>query len=73
MQCAHLCEDIADFKDSAKLSKLLERYVAQTSISEAKALASSNGVVSLVQPVSWGSDSFSGASSAALFAILAAR
>jgi hypothetical protein len=65
--------DIADFKDSAKLSKLLERYVAQTSISEAKALASSNGVVSLVQPVSWGSDSFSGASSAALFSILAAR
>ncbi|WP_120009740.1 DUF1217 domain-containing protein [Teichococcus vastitatis] len=65
--------DIADFKDSTKLSKLLERYVAQTSISEAKALASSNGVVSLVQPVSWGSDSFSGASSAALFAILAAR
>jgi hypothetical protein len=65
--------DIADFQNSTKLSKLLERYVAQTSIGEAQALASSSGVVSLVQPVSWGSDRFSGASSAALFSILATR
>jgi len=64
--------NIADFKDSAKLGKLLERYVGQSSVAEARALASSSGIVSLVQPVSWG-DSFSGASSAALFSILSGR
>jgi hypothetical protein len=62
--------DIADFKDPAKLSKLLERYVAMSSIEEAKAFASANSVAALVQPISWGGDSFSGASSAALFSIL---
>ncbi|MDJ0390381.1 DUF1217 domain-containing protein [Roseomonas sp. E05] len=61
---------LSDFKDPAKLSKLLDRYVAQTSVAEAQALSSSAGIVSLVQPVSWGQDSFSGASSAALFSIL---
>lgn len=62
---------IADFKDGAKLGKLLERYVGQSSVAEARALASS-GMASLVQPLSWG-DSFSGASSAALFSILSGR
>lgn len=61
---------LSDFKDPAKLSKLLDRYVAQTSVAEAQALSSSSGILSLVQPVSWGQDSFSGASSAALFSIL---
>ncbi|MFC3126130.1 DUF1217 domain-containing protein [Pseudoroseomonas globiformis] len=65
--------DIAEFKDSAKLGKMLERYVAQTSVAEAQALASSNGIVGLVQPISWGGDRFSGASSAALFSILSSR
>jgi len=63
---------IADFKDSTKLGKLLERYVGQSSVAEARALASSSGIVSLVQPIFRG-DSFSGASSAALFSILSGR
>lgn len=62
--------DIAEFKDGAKLSKLLERYVAQSSVAEAKALASASGIVTLVQPVSWGQDSFSAQSAAAIFTIL---
>jgi hypothetical protein len=65
--------DLADFKDPAKLAKMLDRYVAQSSVSEAQALSSSSGIVTLVQPVFWGQDSFSGSSSAALFSILAGR
>jgi len=64
---------LSDFKDPAKLSKLLDRYVAQTSVAEAKALSSSSGILSLVQPVGWRQDSFSGASGAALFSILGSR
>ncbi|MXP65563.1 DUF1217 domain-containing protein [Roseomonas sp. M0104] len=64
---------LSDFKDPAKLSRLLDRYVAQTSVAEARALSSSSGVVSLVQPVSWGQDSVSGASGAAIFSILSGR
>ncbi|HWX51603.1 MAG TPA: DUF1217 domain-containing protein [Roseomonas sp.] len=64
---------LSDFKDPAKLSRLLDRYVAQTSVAEAQALSSSSGILSLMQPISWGQDSFSGASSAALFSILSGR
>ncbi|WBV45517.1 DUF1217 domain-containing protein [Pseudoroseomonas cervicalis] len=59
---------IADFKDPAKLSRLLDRYVAQGSVAEAKALSSS-GLASLVQPLGWGDDRFSGASAAALLSL----
>ncbi|MDQ1077584.1 DUF1217 domain-containing protein [Pseudoroseomonas cervicalis] len=59
---------LSDFQDPAKLSKLLDRYVAQGSVEEAKALASS-GLVSLVQPLGWGGDRFSGASVAALLSL----
>lgn len=62
--------NIADFSDPTKLGKLLERYVATTSVEEAKALASSSGVLSLIQPVYWGQDNYSGASAAALFSII---
>lgn len=65
--------NIADFKDPAKLAKLLDRYVAQSSVAEAKALASTSGTAMLVQPVAWSGNSFSGASSAALFSILGRR
>lgn len=65
--------NIADFKDPAKLARLLDRYVAQSSVAEAKALASSSDVVAMVQPVSWGGSGFSGASAAALFSILGNR
>jgi hypothetical protein len=62
--------DIADFKDGTKLAKLLDRYVAQSSVAEAQALASSSGIATLVQPIAWGGDSFSGSSAAALFSII---
>jgi hypothetical protein len=62
--------NIADFKDSAKLAKLLDRYVAQSSVAEARALASTSGLAALVQPVAWGGDHFSGSSAAALFSIM---
>lgn len=63
--------NIADFKDSAKLSKLLNRYVAQSSAAEAQALASSGGgLAGLMQPIAWGGDSFTGSSAAALFSIM---
>ncbi|MFC7611524.1 hypothetical protein [Teichococcus aestuarii] len=65
--------NIADLKDPAKLAKLLDRYVAQSSVAEAKALASSTGTATLIQPISWGGNSFSGASAAALFSILGNR
>lgn len=61
--------NIADFKEPEKLGKMLERYVAQSSIEEAKALSSS-GVASLIQPVPWGQDSFNGSSAAALLSII---
>ncbi|MBO1080509.1 DUF1217 domain-containing protein [Roseomonas haemaphysalidis] len=62
---------LSDFKDGTKLSKLLDRYVAQSSVAEAQALASSGaGLAGLVQPVPWGGDSFSGSSAAALFSIM---
>jgi hypothetical protein len=62
--------DIADFKDSTKLAKLLDRYVAQSSVAEARALASSSGIAMLVQPITWGGDSYTGSSAAALFSII---
>ena len=65
--------DIADFKDSGKLAKLLDRYVAQSSVAEAQALASSSGIATLVQPIAWGGDSFTGSSAAALFSLLGPR
>jgi hypothetical protein len=62
---------LSDFKDGAKLSKLLDRYVAQSSAAEAQALASSgSGLAGLVQPIGWGGDSFSGSAAAALFSIM---
>ncbi|RKK03656.1 DUF1217 domain-containing protein [Pseudoroseomonas wenyumeiae] len=65
--------DIADFKDSAKLAKLLDRYVAQSGVAEAQALASSSGIATLVQPIAWGGDSFTGSSAAALFSVIGGR
>lgn len=62
--------NIADFKDSTKLAKLLDRYVAQSSVAEAQALASSSGIATLVQPITWGGDSFTGSSAAALFSLM---
>jgi hypothetical protein len=62
--------DIADFKDGTKLGKLLDRYVAQSSVAEAQALASSSGVATLVQPIARGGDSFAGSSTAALFSMI---
>jgi hypothetical protein len=62
--------DIADFKDGTKLAKLLDRYVARSSVAEAQALASTSGLAALVQPVAWGGDSFTGSSAAALFSII---
>ncbi|ONG55262.1 flagellar protein [Pseudoroseomonas deserti] len=64
--------DIADFKDLAKLGKIIERYVAQSSIEEAKAFAS-GGLSSLVQPVYWGRDSFDGSAAAALLSTVMTR
>jgi hypothetical protein len=61
---------LADFKDSAKLGKLLDRYVARSSVSEAQALASSSGIATLMQPISWVGDQFTGSSAAALFSII---
>jgi hypothetical protein len=65
--------EIADFKDGTKLAKLLDRYVAQSSVAEAQALASSSGIATLVQPIAWGGDSFSGSSAAALFSVIGLR
>lgn len=65
--------NIADFQDSAKLAKLLDRYVAQSSVTEAQALASSSGIAALVQPIAWGGDSFTGSSAAALFSMIGGR
>ncbi|MBC9179859.1 DUF1217 domain-containing protein [Roseomonas ludipueritiae] len=65
--------DIADFKDNAKLTKMLDRYVARSSVAEAQALASSSGIATLVQPIAWGGDSFTGSSAAALFSIIGVR
>lgn len=64
---------LEDFKDPAKLEKMLTRYVAQASVAEAKAFASSSGVASLIQPVYWGQDSFAPSSAAALYSILSQR
>lgn len=64
--------DLADFKDPAKLGKIIERYVAQSSIEEAKAFASSS-MASLVQPVYWGRDSFDGSAAAALLSTVMTR
>lgn len=57
--------DIKDFQDPAKLGKLIERYVAKSSVDEARALASS-GAGALVQPVYWGRDRYDGSAAAAL-------
>ncbi|MBO1076135.1 DUF1217 domain-containing protein [Roseomonas marmotae] len=65
--------DIGDFKDPAKLAKLLDRYVAQSSVAEARALASSSGIVALVQPIGWGGDHLAGSSAAALFSVIGSR
>ncbi|MBC9207732.1 DUF1217 domain-containing protein [Roseomonas aerophila] len=61
---------LSDFQDSAKLGKLLDRYVAKSSTAEAQAMASSTGVASLMQPVAWGGDAFTGASASALLGII---
>jgi len=61
---------LSDFQDSAKLGKLLDRYVAKSSTAEAQAMASSTGLASLVQPVAWGGDAFTGASASALLGII---
>jgi hypothetical protein len=61
---------LSDFQDSAKLGKMLDRYVAKSSTAEAQAMASSTGLVSLVQPIAWGGDAFSGASASALLSII---
>jgi hypothetical protein len=62
---------LSDVKDAAKLGKLLDRYVAQSSVAEAQALASSGGgMAALIQPLSWGGDSFSGSSAAALYTVM---
>ena len=62
--------NITDFQDSTKLTKMLDRFVAQSSVAEAQALASSSGIASLIQPVPWGGDTFSGASASALLSII---
>lgn len=62
--------DIADFKDATKLARMLDRYVAQSSVAEAKALASASGVSTLVQPLSWGQNGFAAESAAAIYSIL---
>ncbi|WP_159999938.1 DUF1217 domain-containing protein [Roseomonas sp. 18066] len=64
--------DIKDFQDPAKLGKIIERYVAKSSIEEAKAFASSS-LASLVQPVYWGRDSFDGSAGAALLSTVMSR
>ena len=61
---------LSDFQDSAKLGKLLDRYVAKSSTAEAQAMASSTGIASLMQPVAWGGDAFTGASASALLGII---
>lgn len=61
---------LSDFQDSAKLGRLLDRYVAKSSTAEAQAMASSTGLASLVQPVAWGGDAFTGASASALLGII---
>jgi hypothetical protein len=62
--------NIADFQDSAKLGKMLDRFVAKSSVAEAQALASSSGIATLMQPVAWGGDAFTGASASALLSII---
>ena len=68
--------NIADFKNPAKLQKLLDTYVAKASATETSTVNDPSGLLSLVQPIDLSggngstSDSFSGASSAALFALL---
>ncbi len=62
--------NINDFSDSTKLSKILDRFVAQSSVAEAQALASSSGLATLIQPVPWGGDTFTGASASALLSII---
>jgi hypothetical protein len=64
--------DLADFKDPAKLGKIIERYVAQSSIAEARAFASGS-LATLVQPVAWGRDRFDGSAAAALLSSVTAR
>ena len=67
--------NIADFKDPVKFTKLLNRYVAVASSTETSAVNDPSGLLQLVQPLdftSYGnssSDSFTGAASAAIFAI----
>jgi len=61
---------LSDFQDSAKLGKLLDRYVAKSSTAEAQAMASSTGIAGLMQPVAWGGDAFTGASASALLGII---
>lgn len=66
--------NIADFKDSAKLDKLLNTFVAKASLTETSSISDPTGMLALFQPIDLSggstSDSFSGASSAALFALL---
>lgn len=66
--------NIADFKDATKLGKLLDTFVAKASLTETSSVSDPTGMLSLFQPIDLSggssSDSFSGASSAALFALL---
>lgn len=66
--------NIADFKDTAKLGKLLDTFVAKASLTETSSISDPTGMLALFQPIDLSggstSDSFSGASSAALFALL---
>jgi hypothetical protein len=70
--------DIKDFKDPAKLTKLLDRFVAISSVADITSGAdATNGISALLAPLRLGdnqggsnSDSMIGATSAAIFSVL---
>jgi hypothetical protein len=60
-----------DFQDSAKLGKLLDRYVAKSSVTEAQAMASGTGISPRWCSRSPGAvTAFTGASASALLSII---
>lgn len=63
--------DIADFKDPKKLGQMLDRYVAKSGAAEGTLSAAASAMTQLFAPLDLSNQNgFSGASSAALFALL---
>ncbi|WP_043339988.1 DUF1217 domain-containing protein [Belnapia moabensis] len=63
--------DIADFKDPKKLGQMLDRYVAKSGAAEGTLSAAASAMTQLFAPLDLSNqNAFSGASSAALFALL---